>query len=108
VFVAAGAAGVIASLWAVDDYASALLMSHFYELISNEETDVQASPAAALRDAQLWLRDLTADAETDYLSERPLLRAHREESAARGRRRGGTDRPYSDVSLWAPFTFTGA
>jgi CHAT domain-containing protein/tetratricopeptide (TPR) repeat protein len=48
-FFYAGASGVVASLWKVDDDATAELMKHFYrEMFENGR-----SPAAALREAQL-------------------------------------------------------
>lgn len=50
-FMYAGAAGVVASLWKVDDDATAELMQHFYEAMFNDGL----SPAAALRKAQLEL-----------------------------------------------------
>lgn len=53
----AGVGGVIASLWAVPDLATALLMTRFYRAWRH---DAEAPPDA-LRTAQLWLRD-TADA----------------------------------------------
>src|SRR6185312_13066399 len=51
-FMYAGASGVVASLWKVDDEATAELMKHFYEGLF----DKGLSPAAALREAQLSLR----------------------------------------------------
>ena len=51
-FFYAGASGVVASLWKVDDDATAELMKHFYrEMFENGR-----SPAAALREAQLKMR----------------------------------------------------
>jgi len=49
----AGAAGVIASLWAVPNLESALLMVEFYGRWRAGAT----GPAQALRDAQRWVRD---------------------------------------------------
>lgn len=51
-FMYAGASGVVASLWKVDDEATAELMKHFY----NGMFEKGLTPAAALREAQLELR----------------------------------------------------
>ena len=48
-FIYAGTSRVVASLWKVDDDATAELMKHFYQRMLQEKR----SPAAALREAQL-------------------------------------------------------
>lgn len=64
-FIEAGAAAVIAALWPVDDLPTALLMTRFYQLLLEQSRDSrpqgQLAPAEALRQAQRWMRDLTAD-----------------------------------------------
>jgi CHAT domain-containing protein len=61
-FMALGAAGVLGTLWPVDDTATALLIAKFYEL----HMDSSLSPPAALRQAQRWLRDATSDELNGY------------------------------------------
>jgi CHAT domain-containing protein len=55
-FMQLGAAGVVATLWQVDDLATALLMAKFYELHVNQGL----RPASALKQAQDWLRAANA------------------------------------------------
>ena len=52
--VGAGATGCVGTLWSVDAEATRLLLTRFYQLWL--ETGLH--PAEALREAQVWLRDL--------------------------------------------------
>ncbi|MCO5994359.1 CHAT domain-containing protein [Actinoallomurus rhizosphaericola] len=54
-FMTAGAVSLVVSLWAVDDLSTGLLMEEFYDRLLNSSEQA----AAALRAAQLWIRDLT-------------------------------------------------
>ena len=54
-FMILGAAGVVSSLWQVDDMATALLMAKFYDYHLSDGL----SPPAALKAAQSWLRNAT-------------------------------------------------
>jgi hypothetical protein len=108
----AGAAGVIASMWAVPDLASAMLMIEFYGFWRDMPND----PGAALRLAQIWLRDAT---------DRNRVRRYQAASRARGwpppavadevstalartsRGPGGADRPLEELSGWAAFAHVG-
>jgi CHAT domain-containing protein len=56
-FLQLGAAGVVATLWQVDDLATALLMAKFYDLHLAEKL----APPTALKRAQAWLREATRD-----------------------------------------------
>ena len=60
----AGAAGVVASLWPVNDLSTAFLMGKFYDLHLAEG----APPARALRAAQLWLKDATVAELRSYVA----------------------------------------
>lgn len=64
-FMALGAAGVLGTLWPVSDIASALLIARFYEL----HIDKGLRPAAALHEAQAWLRQATNADLTAYVQE---------------------------------------
>ncbi|MBW4661060.1 MAG: tetratricopeptide repeat protein [Drouetiella hepatica Uher 2000/2452] len=61
----AGVAGVAASLWAVSDLSTMLLLTRFYDFWRNEELDI----SQALRQAQQWVRDTTNIQKYDYLKD---------------------------------------
>ena len=111
---AAGAAGVVVTLWAVDDVSSALLMGRFYEgLLTGND------PATALHDAQQWLRGLDRDgARTAYglLRESVATRADVDPGAVSERRVAPVGRPagaarrpvgYAHPRHWAAFALVG-
>lgn len=79
-FLVAGARSVLVSLWPVDDRATSLLMSRFYEEWLTTADTSRRGKAAALRDAKRWLR------------------THRDQE---GRR------PYRHPFYWAPFVLFG-
>ena len=60
----AGVAGVISSLWSVDDASTMMLLTRFYDLWRKDELE----PAIALREAQIWLRDTTAQEKKEMYS----------------------------------------
>jgi len=110
---ASGSACAIASLWPVDDLATALLMTRLYQ----EMLGGKQRPPEALRRAQLWLRDLTEEDERRFLESHGALArefARRAQSDRRepgqreeGTRRAASDRPYVHPEYWAPFVAVG-
>jgi CHAT domain-containing protein len=97
----------VSTLWSISDLATALLMTRFYDLLAKQLVE---EPAGALRQAQLWLRELTVEDAEAYIAARPALRQHQ---AARGKelRAGQTDpsaRSFSNITRWGAFVFTGA
>ena len=61
----AGFAGVVASLWSVEDVSTAMLMERFYRLWREDGV----APALALREAQRWLRDTTNREKAAYFGQ---------------------------------------
>lgn len=110
-FLQAGAKGVIATLWPIDDRASALLIGRFYELHFGEELEV----ANALRLAQIWLRDATLTDIIDKVEQWKTKRRLNENEAntmleplrkyQQHQKQNCT--PFSAESFWAGFVYYG-
>jgi CHAT domain-containing protein len=106
----AGVAGVVASMWAIPDHATALLMTEFYRRWQPAE-----DPAGALAGAQCWLRDATpADIEEHWSAALEAGETWLPEEVAAALLPGvftageSGSRPWSEPATWAAFTFTGA
>ena len=93
-FMQLGAAGVLATLWQVDDLATSLLLAKFYDLHLGNGL----APPTALRGAQAWLRTASkeelrvyarAAAEAAKLDQSKLAELERELTT---RRRTGSSR----------------
>lgn len=100
-----GVRGVVASLWAVDDAATALLMGEFHRRLP------ACGAAAALRQAQDWLRTLSAGNAAELLRDLRLAPAPVGPRAAalRSRLRALPPEatPYAHPYHWAAFTAWG-
>jgi CHAT domain-containing protein len=110
-FLQAGAQAVISTLWTVDDLSTMLLMEQFYQVHLHDHVP----PAGALRQAQRWLRDLTAEhLRQRFAAEREALLTTRMSGkvvSAQYRRFATLDpdaRPFAHPFYWAAFTFSGA
>jgi CHAT domain-containing protein len=91
-----GAAAVVGCLRPVADRTAAVLMTRFAYLMASG-----LSPAAALTQAQVWLRDATARDIDDFSD---LVRLRRPRASTTGAVRGPyTDRP----GQWASFVLIG-
>ena len=98
VLLGAGAAGAVTSLWAVNDFATGLLMSRFYEKLVKG-----ATPARALRTAMLWLRDLPLVDALAYARARRTLQRHAHDMGDSSVRQ-----PFGAPTMWAAFVLNGA
>jgi CHAT domain-containing protein len=107
----AGATCVLSSLWCVDDPATAVLMDAFYR----EWREKGRSVAAALVNAQRWLRDATGPQIRDELMNRGFFgpiddpdQRDRCRTWADAIARRYPDRPpFSSPAYWAAFTAVG-
>ncbi len=110
--VQAGVAGVVASLWAVNDLSTAMLMERFYRLWREDGLP----PAEALRQAQIWLRDSTNREKAEYFRrDVPALAGVRmpemvaaELYVERMLQPDGDARQFAHPFHWAAFSMTGA
>lgn len=101
----AGVAGVIASLWAVPDAATAMLMTEFARRWAGGATP----PAVALRGAQRWLRDSTnAEKRAHWKADRDLPSSVVTAFCGAVRFGEADDRGHADLRAWAAFTHIGA
>lgn len=126
--VEAGAGGVIASLWSVNDISTSLLMIRFYRHLLGQGTEGPQPPAEGLRSAQCWLRAASKAellGQVDWLEE--LWRAHNRRQAddSHAYRRGyrnllihlprarrliqeqPADPPFAEPFWWAGFQAVG-
>ncbi len=99
----AGAAATIASMWSVDDLATAMLITQMYERLS-----VGATPADALADAQRWLRQATRADAAAFASRYPALERRMRSRTAPSRGAPGVDLEFGPPSAWAGFVCHGA
>jgi CHAT domain-containing protein/tetratricopeptide (TPR) repeat protein len=113
-FVQAGVPGVVGTLWSVNDLSTMLLMVKFYEAHLKEGL----APAAALRKAQLWLRDVTNSELSELFAKYKLTATDRPTSTRMAYEvasekfreytlRDPNERPYAHPYYWAPFVFYG-
>src|SRR5262249_39285417 len=109
-FLVAGAQTVVASLWSVSDVSTALLMQRFHANLY----DRKMAKASALREAQVWLRDLPREQVEELLEGKRL-------EFSGGRRMSAVDvvkelfkvkglpmKPFASPYYWAAFQCVGA
>ena len=96
----AGASGIIAAQWEVDERAATLILRNFHERLR-----AGASPVRALTAAQHWLGTATRH---ELIDQHPdLFRFYRPASRATPKSAREDDRPYANPAYWSAFTYTG-
>lgn len=96
-FIFAGTPSVIATLWNVDDFTTTLLMEHFYTYLRSGMGKTEA-----LRQAQVWLRDLTVSGLRGNYSE--LIKGTEYEHLLKLE---ATERPFANPYYWSGFVLSG-
>ncbi|MEG4804780.1 CHAT domain-containing protein [Microcoleus sp. ARI1-B5] len=105
-FFYAGATSVLSTLWAVNDVSTAILMIKFYELLRSESLP---PVAIALRESQLWLRDLSVGDLLKWVAASELLSSEHKEKIQNRYSRGYKQdyQPYKSPMYWAAFCAVG-
>ena len=97
----AGASAVVSSLWSVPDASTAILMSRFYYLWRER----RQAPAAALRDAQRWMRDSSNGEIATFL--RVNLPHELIDDLAKALEREAGGAMFRHCVHWGAFTYSG-
>jgi CHAT domain-containing protein len=99
---------LVLSLWSVQDKATALLMTRFYENLLGKRTglDKPLPKAEALREAKHWLRTLPQD-EVDRLAAGLASGVRARTRDLRQPAQSSSLHPYEDPYYWAGFILIG-
>ena len=97
-FLQLGAAGVVSTLWPVNDSPTSLLVARFYELHILRKME----PPAALKGAQTWLRDANRAELSAYWKQ-----INGGQTAEFAWPNNTLDRPFSHPHFWAGFVLYG-
>ena len=98
---AAGVAGVLGSLWLVEDTPTAVLMAEMWRRVCTGVPALEASCGA-----QRWMRDASRQEVVRWAST-PLVPPSLRELVTRWLHDHPDDAPFSRPRLWGAFTYTG-
>ncbi|MEG3992699.1 CHAT domain-containing tetratricopeptide repeat protein [Microcoleus sp. SVA1B1] len=102
-FIHAGAMGTLASLWAVNDLSTALIMVKFYELLKPG-----VSIGKALHDTQRWFKSAATSDLLSWVQESDSFEADRKKPILKELKGYNNDeQPYGDVYHWGAFCAIG-
>ncbi|BAY44076.1 TPR repeat-containing protein [Scytonema sp. HK-05] len=103
-FIRAGAASIVSSLWAVDDFSTALLMIKFYE---NLQTVTHNVPIA-LNSAQQWFRRVTQEELLQWIDTKTDMNAQQKQKVKeRLKEYKPEHKPFEQAGFWAAFCAIG-
>jgi CHAT domain-containing protein len=103
-FLKAGSLSVVSSLWAVDDFSTALLMMRFYANLPHYSTI-----ACALNEAQCWLRNVTQAKLLEWIQKQDMDASDKDKMRdyIEFRYRRPQMQPFSQPYHWAGFCSIG-
>ncbi|WP_373536855.1 CHAT domain-containing protein [Microcoleus sp.] len=102
-FIHAGAMGTLASLWAVNDLSTALIMVKFYELLKPG-----VSIGKALHDTQRWFKSAATSDLLSWVQESDSFDGDRKKPILKELKGYNDDeQPYGDVYHWGAFCAIG-
>jgi CHAT domain-containing protein len=102
-FLHAGAMGIIASLWAVNDISTALIVVKFYELLAPG-----ISIGIALHHTQRWFKSATTTDLLNWVQDSPSFNTEQKKLISKQLDAYNSDeKPYSDIYHWAAFCAIG-
>jgi CHAT domain-containing protein len=103
-FIRAGAASIVSSLWAVNDFSTALLMIKFYENLQNVTQNVPL----ALNSAQQWFRRVTQEELLQWLDGKTDMDTKQKQKVKkRLKEYNPEDKPFERAGFWAAFCAIG-
>ena len=99
---------MLVTLWPVDDLAARMFMEKFYrELMALEDAAILSRKAEALRQAQMYLRNLTVGEVREFLEQRATPEAVEQELQRLAHATGLAPHPFCHPYYWAPFILVG-
>ncbi len=105
--IAAGVKAVLVSLWEVKDFPTACLMLQLYKYLQ-----VEASPAKALKQAQVWLKNLTNQELNVWMRKERLplksIEKQRLKNWLQQEQKKGNLYPFQHPYYWGAFYLIGA
>ena len=103
-FLLSGARSVVISLWKVDDVATYLLMTRFYENLLKAPEQNKMTKAAALDEAKVWLRSLNS---RDVAPRIKWLSSHHRGTRPRPDQPLEDERSFAHPYYWVGFVLIG-
>jgi len=116
-FLFAGSSSIVSSQWKLDDLATTFLLVKFYSNLTKSPQIGEGTVAAALKDAQVWLRDVNSEEGEKFFLEKILPHIDKifsnKPRTAKSLKEGTLGRikkdayPFANPFYWAAFIATG-